>query len=53
MKVKIRSFVYRGYLVERNFHNGMYHTLSPKGRLMADTKEGIKRMLSEALKDDH
>ena len=42
-----RYYMYKGHFIMRNRHNGMYSTYTAKGRLMADTQKGIKRLINE------
>ena len=40
-------YMYKGYFITRDRHNGMYSTYTDKGRLMADTQKGIKKLINE------
>ena len=40
---------YYGILIFRVCHNGMYNARSPKGRLLADTLQGIKELIKDSL----
>ncbi len=42
-----RYYMYKGYFIERDRHSGMYSTYTSKGRLMADTQKGIKKIINE------
>ena len=47
-----KYYMYKGHFITKNRHNGMYSTYTSKGRLMADTQKGIKRLINEEVKNN-
>ena len=47
-----KYYMYKGHFITRNWHNGIYSTYTSKGRLMADTQKGIKRLINEEVKNN-
>jgi hypothetical protein len=42
-----KYYMYKGYFIERDRHSGIYSTYTSKGRLMADTQKGIKKLINK------
>ena len=42
-----KYYMYKGHFITRDRYNGIYSTYTVKGRLMADTQKGIKRLINE------
>ena len=42
-----RYYMYKGYFITKDRYTGFYSTHTGKGRLMADTQKGIKRLINE------
>jgi len=40
-------YMYKGHFITRERHNGIYSTYTSRGRLMADTQKGIKKLINE------
>ena len=45
-----KYYLYKNHLITRERHNGIYSAYTNKGRLMADTQKGIKKLINEAVK---
>lgn len=41
---------HRGYIIFQNEYNGMYWTYTHKGKITADTLQGLKNMICEMYK---
>lgn len=44
-----KYYMYKGYFITRDRRSGFYSTYTDKGRLMADTQRGIKKLINEKL----
>lgn len=47
-----RYYMYKGYFITRDRHSGFYSTYTSRGRLMADTQKGIKKLINKEVKHD-
>lgn len=43
---------YKGYNIERNWHNGYYVAYGNNGRMMADSLTGIKQLINADIKGE-
>lgn len=44
-----KYYIYKGELITRERHTGLYYCLTNKGRVVADTQLGIKRLINNNL----
>lgn len=42
-----RYYMYKGHFITKERHNGIYVTYTSRGRLMADTQKGIKKLINK------
>jgi hypothetical protein len=47
-----KYYMYKGYFITRDRHNGLYSTYTSKGRLMADTQKGIKQLINKEIEKE-
>jgi hypothetical protein len=47
-----RYFMYKGHFITRDRDSGIYSTYTSRGRLMADTQKGIKRLINESITEE-
>lgn len=40
-------YLYKNNLITRDRHSGIYSTYTSRGRLMADTQKGIKKLINK------
>jgi hypothetical protein len=45
-------YMYKGHFITRDRHTSLYSTYTNKGRLMADTQKGIKRLINEEARNN-
>ena len=47
-----KYYMYKGHFITKDRYNGIYSTYTGKGRLMADTQKGIKRLINEEVENN-
>lgn len=46
-----KYYMYKGYFITKDRHSGLYSTYTSKGRLMADTQKGMKKLINEEVEE--